>query len=115
MSMPELDMPLVELQDGAILNIITDEESYDGCDTCDYGSRYINNIEVVFSHHSLKIKVDKMYEFAISSNHLIKLFLQNLDMIKSMTEEECEKWIAAHFRKMMNESPSYDHMKVEFN
>lgn len=46
---------LIKMIDGGILNIETDNESYAGCDTCDYGSKYINYITITMSQYILTI------------------------------------------------------------
>ena len=38
---------LIKLVDGGIKNISTDEDSMRGCETCDYGSEYINTMEML--------------------------------------------------------------------
>lgn len=40
---------LLQLKDGYLLNIESDEESYGGCPTCDYGSEYINTLTLICS------------------------------------------------------------------
>lgn len=40
---------LVELTDGGILDISSDTWSYNGCETCDYGSEYVNEYIIKMS------------------------------------------------------------------
>lgn len=37
---------LIKMLDGGILNYADDHYHYDGCPTCDYGSEYINEIDI---------------------------------------------------------------------
>lgn len=53
---------LLKLVDGGIENIKTDEEYHPGCPTCDYGSQYINDVEVILrstssEHRSTKCTI----------------------------------------------------------
>lgn len=85
---------LIELKNGGIVKIETNMDSYDGCETCDYGRQYINYFTVHFVNSPpLHIEVSQMYDFLLSTDFLMKLFLQNLDEIKLMTEGECLEYI----------------------
>ena len=43
---------LLQLKDGYLLDIESDEESYDGCPTCNYNSEYINTITLICSKYT---------------------------------------------------------------
>ena len=83
---------LIKLIDGAIINITQDEDYYSGCETCDYGSRYINEINIFLIKYIIHVNISQMYEYVFSENDMMKLFINNLDKIKQMTEEEFTKW-----------------------
>jgi hypothetical protein len=84
---------LIELVDGGIKDIYTDTESYAGCETCDYGSQYINEFTVYLTKGNIQFKVEQMYDYAVSEDYLMKLFLQNVDKIKQLTEIQFYEWL----------------------
>lgn len=54
------------LDDGVIIN--TDNSFRHGCPTCDFGSEYINHIELKFrSGKRYRIRASQMYRYAIES------------------------------------------------
>ena len=84
---------LIKLVDGGIKDIYTDTDSYAGCETCDYGSEYINEFTVYLTQGNIEFKISQMYEWAVSEDYLMKLFLQNVDAIKEMTEKQFFEWL----------------------
>lgn len=55
-----------------------------GCETCDYGSSYVNEIEIVLQDNTYaNIKVDKMYEYALSESDYMQI-IANSDDIKDL-------------------------------
>ena len=50
----------------------------DGCETCDYGSHYVNDIEITLENDTyINIKVDKMYDYTLSESDYIQLLANN--------------------------------------
>lgn len=98
---------LLELKDGGILNIESDLEFWSGCDTCDYGSRYINYFDVELTNKIIKVEVDQMYEYAMSEGQMMKIILSNVDSIKLMTENEFIKWLKIELEKEVDEDIKY--------
>lgn len=90
---------LIELVDGGIKEIYTDTLCYQGCDTCDYGSRFINEFTVVLTSGRIDIELNKMYTYTLSEDYLMRLFLNNVDHIKQLTEFKFYEWL----KKEMNE------------
>ncbi|MCY9757695.1 hypothetical protein M5X00_26055 [Paenibacillus alvei] len=84
---------LLPLVDGGIREILTDTTSYGGCETCDYGSSYINEFTVLMTQGNIEIKCDQMYEYALSEGYMMQLILPNVDTIKEMTERELFQWL----------------------
>lgn len=103
---------LIDLKDGFIKEIATDLDSYSGCETCDYGSSYITDMTVYFEFYRLDIKVSQMYDYAISQDYLIKLFLLNVDTIRGLKESEFVHWITA---KLKADFPYVDAMEFDYN
>lgn len=90
---------LIELQNGGIKEISTDTYSYGGCDTCDYGSSYINELEIELTQGTIYVTIDAMYDYALSDGYLIKLFIGNIDGIRGLTEGEFFEWFDITLRK----------------
>ena len=86
---------LIKMIDGGILNYADDHYCYDGCPTCDYGSEYINEIDITLVHHTIHIKTNQMYEYVLSEGQMIRLFLTEYDLIRTMTEKEFIDWFKA--------------------
>lgn len=87
--MNELEKDIIcELKDGYVLNFTTEQYSYGGCETCDYGSEYINECSIITSNNDIKITVNEMYEYAITSDFWVKFFCKNVINFLQMTEEE---------------------------
>lgn len=84
---------LMKLVDGGIKDIEYEHDSIKGCPTCDYGSSYITDLTVTFDKYVLKAHTDKMYDFCPTEGYLMKILLQNAEFIKSMTEENCCKYL----------------------
>ena len=88
---------LLKLVDGGIENIRTDEYSSSGCETCDFGSQYVNEFQIILTKYEIKMSITKMYEYAITSQDTLDLFLPHIEEIIQMTEFEfvewCKKWI----------------------
>ena len=86
---------LIKMIDGGILNYVDDNYYYEGCPTCDYGSEYITEIDITLVHHTIHIKTNQMYEYALSEGQMIRLFLTEYDTIRTMTEKEFIDWLKA--------------------
>ena len=64
---------------------IKDVEYFDdyssGCETCDYGSSYVSNIDIVFEDDTtLSVKTDQMYEYMFSESDYMRI-LSNSESI----------------------------------
>lgn len=84
---------LLPLADGGIENIISDTYACGGCETCDYGSSYTNEYTIVLTSGRLYIEASMMYEYPLSDGYMMKLFLGNVDTIKTLTEAEFVDWL----------------------
>lgn len=93
---------LIEMVDGGIKNITTDRESYGGCETCDWGSEYINEFNVELTGGYIEVKVSNMYEHALSEGYMMKLFITNIDEIKQMNEVQFFDWLQAKVESEVN-------------
>lgn len=83
---------LIKMVDGGLVNYADDSHYYDGCPTCDYGSQYINEIDVTLTKYKIHVKTNQMYEYVLSEGQMIKLFLSEYNTIQTMTEKEFIDW-----------------------
>lgn len=86
---------LIKMVDGGIVNYADDHYAYHGCPTCDYGSEYINEIDITLVHHTIHVKTNQMYEYVLSEGQMVKLFLTEYNTIQTMTEKEFIDWFKA--------------------
>lgn len=90
---------LIKMLDGGIENYSDDSYHYDGCPTCDWGSEYINEIDITLTKYTIHIKTNQMYEYVLSEGQMMKLFLSEYDAIRDMSEKEFVDW----FKKKLSE------------
>lgn len=83
---------LIKMIDGGMVNYTDDHESYSGCPTCDYGSQYINEIDITLTRYKIYVKTNQMYEYVLSEGQMMRLLLSNIDTIRKMTEKEFVDW-----------------------
>lgn len=101
---------LIKMIDGGLVNYNDDTTCYAGCPTCDYGSEYINEIDVELTTHKIHVNLNAMYGYAISEGRMIKLFLQEYNAIQQMTEKQFIKW----FEEKINEMEDGYHTKINY-
>lgn len=102
----------IEFADGnKLISYDDDTESYSGCPTCDYGSEYINNIDVETTNYRIKARFNQMYEFAFHTSDAIRIFAVG---ITHMTEEEFVEYLKTEF-EILAGNRSYYHPKFEFD
>ena len=60
-----------------------DYEQYhvDGCETCDYGSSYVNEISITLEDDTyIDVKIDKMYDYILSESDYMQLLANSKDI-----------------------------------
>lgn len=90
---------LLELTNGGIVNITSDKDYMSGCDTCDYGSVYVNYFDVELTRVRIRIEASEMYDYPLSEQHMMNVMLRNVDRIKLMSEEEFTEWLEDSINK----------------
>jgi hypothetical protein len=100
---------LIKMVDGGLVNYTDDCHHYDGCPTCDYGSQYINEIDVTLTKYKIHVRTNQMYEYVLSEGQMIKLFLSEYNTIQTMVENEFIDW----FKKKLVEIAN-DEFKEDF-
>jgi len=95
---------LLQIADGGIVNIEQDNWSSGGCETCDYGSSYVNELTVYLTKYKITTKVNQMYEYLLSDGDLFKIFLRNIEEIKTMTEIEFIKWFESQIKSYADDN-----------
>lgn len=83
---------LIKMIDGGMENYKDDSYSYDGCPTCNYGSEYINEIDITLTKYTISVETNQMYEYVLSEGQMMKLFLSEYNTIQTMTEDEFIVW-----------------------
>lgn len=83
---------LITMTDGGLVNYDDDCYSYSGCETCDYGSEYINEIDITLTQYKIHVKTNQMYEYVLSEGQMMRLFLSEYNTIQAMTEREFVDW-----------------------
>ena len=101
---------ILELTDGGIVNIETDNDYIEGCPTCDYGSEYINDIVITTTKFKAMFKISQMYDYVYSD--LLKTILGNIDEIKNMRELSFIMWFIDNTLK--NKDKRYKELR-DFN
>lgn len=87
-----MEKMLIKMLDGGLVNYTDDRECYSGCPTCDYGSEYINKIDITLVHYKIHVKTNQMYEYVLSEGQMMRLFLSEYNTIQTMTEKEFVGW-----------------------
>ena len=100
--------PIIKLKDANIIEISTDSASFSGCETCDYGSSYINEIHFWFDDGTSELfQISQEYSYICSEQDLILFFINNLDALAEITKEELSEIFEEENRytliKMLNE------------
>ena len=95
---------LLQFVDGGILDIKQDNWSSPGCETCDYGSSYVNELSVYLTKYKITAEVDQMYNYLLSDGDLFKIFLRNIEEIKTMTEMEFIKWFESQIKSYTDDN-----------
>ena len=86
-----MDTLNLKFADGNKLISYNDDQSFTlGCETCNYGSRYINDIDIYTTHYHINIRFCQMYEFAFTTVDAIALFAVD---IRGMTEDDFISYI----------------------
>ena len=98
-----MDNMLLKMVDGGLVNYTDDCYSYHGCPTCDYGSEYINEIDITLTSYKIHIETNQMYEYVLSEGQIMRLFLSEYENIKVMTEKEFIDWIKEKLCEITND------------
>ena len=104
---------LIKMIDGGLVNYKDDHYSYGGCPTCDYGSEYINEIDVTLTKHKIHVKTNQMYQYVLSEGQMIKLFLSEYNTIEKMTEKQFIDWFKERLCELTSEEKVYYDGKIQ--
>ena len=86
---------LIKMIDGGLVNYTDDCWHMDGCPTCDWGSKYVNEIEIALTKYKIHVKTSQMYDYALSEGQMMRLFLSEYNAIQNMTEKNFTEWLKA--------------------
>ena len=80
---------LIELKDNAVVDISTDKNYASGCETCDHGSVYTNEIIFHFKDgEKFLVEPFREYSYPINEFKLIIFLADNREKFKEMTYRE---------------------------
>ena len=91
-----MDLNIKFADNNEFISYSDDSWSSPGCPTCDYGSKYVNEISIITTHYRIDITLRQMYEYAFSTADAIKILAVDL---RGMTEEEFLSYIDKEFKK----------------
>lgn len=83
---------LFPMLDGGIVDYKDDMRHIPGCETCDYGSEYINDITITMTRYKIHALLNEMYDYALSESDVMMILLPSYEEIKSMTEKRFAEW-----------------------
>ncbi len=89
------DKAILELKDGAIMDIEDYMTKYPGCPTCDYGAEYCTDIDIALTKAKLSASFSDGCDYPCTGKDMMRLFCCNLEKIKEMTEMEFIGWFRA--------------------
>ena len=95
---------LIKMIDGGLVNYEDDYYHIRGCPTCDYGSEYINEIDITLTKYKIHAETNQMYEYVLSEGQMIKLFLTEYNTIQTMTEKEFVDWFKEQLSEITEDS-----------
>lgn len=61
---------LITMKDGGLKEYVDDTEWYPGCETCDYGSKYINDVLITLTKYRVHVKTNQMYSYVLSETYI---------------------------------------------
>ena len=89
----------IKFADGNELLSYNDYSDYSpGCPTCDYGSKYINAIDIFTTNYHIEITFNQMYRYAMETAQLIVIFARA--DYNHISEEEFVKYIDEQFHEI---------------
>ena len=100
---------LIKMIDGGLLNYEDDSSYISGCPTCDYGSEYINEIDITLTKYKIHVETNQMYSYALSEGQMMKVLLPNYNTIQAMTEKEFIDWFKQKLEDTIDEDNYYKH------
>lgn len=92
---------ILKMVDGGLIDYSDDTRYMPGCPTCDYGSQYINDINIDLQRHSIHIKLNQMYDYVLSEGKMMILLLSNCDQIMHMTEKQFIEWLREQIKEIV--------------
>lgn len=81
---------LIKLLDDKVMSITTDQDCVRGfCETCDFGSKYIQTITIMFEDGDrISYEIENDYQYALDEARLMQFFANNLENFAQMTRDD---------------------------
>lgn len=89
---------ILPLADGGVKSVDYDCSKDGGCETCDYGSQYIDDLTVKLTKMTIVVSTNTMYKHALCTADLINMFLS---ADKTMTEVQFAAWMYEKIKEMI--------------
>ncbi len=83
-----------------------------GCPTCNYGSRYINEILFWNGEKVAHFEACQMYEYLMSVGDLMMILLNNIEDMAEMTWEEFVEWFDRELKNTINKGNDWSDWDV---
>lgn len=106
-----LETIIFPMKDGGIVEYKDDTEYIPGCETCDYGSQYLNNIFIKLTKFTIDVRLDRMYEYSLSSGDIMTTILPEYQQVSEMTEEEFSVWFKEKLIDLVHTQYHYESIK----
>lgn len=106
---------LIKMIDGGLENYVDDCWHMDGCPTCDWGSEYVNEIDITLTKYKIHVRTNQMYDYVLSEGQMIRLFLSEYNTIEKMTEKEFIEWFKEKLCEITSNEfeESFSNRKIE--
>lgn len=91
---------LIKMMDGALVSYKDDFDYTLSCSTCNYGSEYITEIDIVLTMYKVHAKINSMYNYILSEGQMMTLFIREYKSIEKMTEAEFTVWFKQQLQEI---------------
>lgn len=104
---------LLKMQDGGIVNIKHEMDSYSGCATCGYGSYYSDEYAIELENSeeiNISVENENCYdkEYIFSVEDMMKIILWNVDEMSELYESELERYLIDKIKEYMKDIKEID-------
>lgn len=100
---------LIKMLDGGLKNVTEEKDcEWSGCETCDYGSKYITEFTLELDGIYMYVTLGNMYDSPYSEEELMKLLCSNIELISNMTQSDFMVFVKERVREVCG-AKGYDY------